>query len=937
MMNYYNKALEYESKKIYPKAIENYKDSLKLALKNLDKNHMYIGVIYNSLGMVHTETKDYELAIEEYNRALTIFKQLFGKDDAQIAIIYNNLAVVYGKKQNYKEAIHLYEESIKIEEESLSEDIIDTYYNLGLLYQKIREYSKALTYYQKALPFIQNKPTLMATYYGLIGSYYQEVEDNAKALSYYQKALKIREEVFGEESIESSESYNNLGSIYEALRDYSQALIYYKKALKINKKILDKNDLDIATIYNNIASVYNSLEEYNKAKKYILKTLEMKNSVLKPNDIDFAVTYTNVGFIYENLKNYKNASIYYNKALSIYQNVLGEESLEVAITYNNIASLHKSKKEYAISLKYLEKSKNIMDKILTKYDTRRALIYNNLGLLYEYTKNYSNAYYSNNLSFQIFLKNRNKNFQTLDSKQKEKYLKSFGNRIDNLLYSAILYTKEQNSSKETSLTQQNIFNHWLNYKGSIFEYQNILAMIEEKSKDKNTTKNIQNLRALTLQLAKLENIYINKREANYNEKREELEEKIHNIQITLSKETPQFKELLGLNNIDTKLIANTLKPYQLYIDFVRGEKSYYIFTLDYTNHITFQQIDDEDTKDIEANIQAFRANNHKISDAIDREKLTKKLNKKLKDESKQILSIIYKKLFKNHLLEQIKDKESLIISPDGVLNFLPFEALYSKDKYLIEKYTINYISSGRELIRQSRREKQKSSEKIVVFGSPDFWLKLPENNSSSLTKNIISQKNATIFDISFKTLDISKQEIETMKRYYPKLEIYQEKNATVKNLFKIKSPKILHISTHGFFLDNKNNPNPMLATGLAFAGANYANYKNDARGIATALKLSSLKLQHTELVILSACETGLGKIHQAEGVTGLSKAFIQAGAKHVIMSLWSVSSRETVTLMQHFYENIHKKDNYATALHKAKLQMINMHPYYWSAFIMSGI
>ena len=252
----------------------------------------------------------------------------------------------------------------------------------------------------------------------------------------------------------------------------------------------------------------------------------------------------------------------------------------------------------------------------------------------------------------------------------------------------------------------------------------------------------------------------------------------------------------------------------------------------------------------------------------------------------------------------------------------------------LAKHQISYISSGKEFLRQINNKKLKNSSKIIAFSSPNFWLK---PKLSSTIKGSITKENASIFDMTFNDLGESKKEIEVMKTYYPKLEIYEGNNSTIENLFKIKSPKILHISTHGFFLDNKANPNPMLASGLAFAGANYANLKDDARGIATALQLSGLKLQNTELVVLSACDTALGKVHNAEGVTGLSKAFIQAGAKQVLMSLWKVSVVETITLMQYFYANIHAGNNYATALRQAKLQMITMHPYYWSAFIMSGI
>jgi len=126
----------------------------------------------------------------------------------------------------------------------------------------------------------------------------------------------------------------------------------------------------------------------------------------------------------------------------------------------------------------------------------------------------------------------------------------------------------------------------------------------------------------------------------------------------------------------------------------------------------------------------------------------------------------------------------------------------------------------------------------------------------------------------------------------------------------------------------------MLKAGLVFTGA---NNKNSLRGIATALKLSALDLKDTELVVLSACESGLGEIQNSEGVMGLPKAFLVAGARNVIMSLWSVSTQQTAKLMEHFYVNLKQGQNYKTALRNAKLKMIEMHPYYWSSFIMHGI
>jgi CHAT domain-containing protein len=276
-------------------------------------------------------------------------------------------------------------------------------------------------------------------------------------------------------------------------------------------------------------------------------------------------------------------------------------------------------------------------------------------------------------------------------------------------------------------------------------------------------------------------------------------------------------------------------------------------------------------------------------------------------------------------------QNKLIISPDGLLNFLPFEALFDGNKYLVENYTVSYISSGREFMRQIKREKQAKLSRVIIFANPDFQLELTEDFSRG------TKIAETLFDIDPLVKLDAKEEIEVIKSHYKEVIVYQEENATVNNLFKINPPKILHISTHGILLNNKNILNPMKRSVLAFSGADNAKYQGDARGFATALKLSSLNLEGTELVVLSACDTGLGEIHQAEGVIGLPKAFIQAGAKKVIMSLWSVSDNQTALLMRYFYDSISSEKDYSMALREAKLKMITMHPYFWSVFIINGI
>ena len=139
---------------------------------------------------------------------------------------------------------------------------------------------------------------------------------------------------------------------------------------------------------------------------------------------------------------------------------------------------------------------------------------------------------------------------------------------------------------------------------------------------------------------------------------------------------------------------------------------------------------------------------------------------------------------------------------------------------------------------------------------------------------------------------------------------------------------------------NRRIKNPMLKSGIVLAGANQSIREYKDYGLVTALKLAGLDLHDTELVILSACETGHVDIKSTDGISGLTKAFFQAGASDVIMSFWSVADKETSDLMQSFYLNSKKNGNqYANALRKSKLELIDkkMHPYYWAGFVINGL
>jgi len=424
-------------------------------------------------------------------------------------------------------------------------------------------------------------------------------------------------------------------------------------------------------------------------------------------------------------------------------------------------------------------------------------------------------------------------------------------------------------------------------------------------------------------------------------------EKINKLTNEIASRASVLKEQQGLKNITYKDITSHFKENELYIDYAKAEGYYYLFTLDHKAHIEFIQIDSNSTKKIDSLIKAFRED---ISTILKSRKLTDKNLNSLTRNSKKKLSKLYDLLLKNPLGDTIKNKKSLIISPDGALRLLPFETLYDKEnkKYLIEEKEIRYIPSGKELVRlykYSKDKKSKVSKRTVIFANPNFNTKIasvskeemaitPNTNRSGIIKSL--------FRMRFSPLPGTEAEANEIKSILGgrKVKEYQKTKATESALMKVKEPKILHIATHGFFINDNTIPNPMLKSGIALAGANASVIRGKSDGVVTALKLSGLDLKGTDLVVLSACQTGVVDINSTDSVSGLSKAFIQAGAKDIVMSLWSVDDQATKELMGSFYREMKKSDNdYAKALKSAKLKMIEegKHPFYWGAFVVSGL
>ena len=994
----YDKGATAYHKGNYKSSIRYILESLTIREKILGKNHSLTATSYNNLGTLYETIGDYSKALSYYQKSLSVRKSIFGENHINTAKNYNNLGSLYQTLGKYKKAMDCHNKALDIRKKEYGDDHMETarsYGNIGFIHGRMGNYPESLKFYQKALNI--RKKVLGEAHLDTAESYsdlswaHKVMEDQNKAMLYAQKALSVREKILGKEHLDTAQSYSELGLLYEIKGNYLKAEKYYKKSLEIKEKILGKNHLITSDTYHRIGVFYHIIGKKTKALEYCKRALKIRKKILGKHNDTTAISYYRLGLIYQESKNYLEAAEYYSKALLIKEKILGvghastgviylnigllyqwfgdeanalkhfQKSLIIhkksygekhsltATSYSSLGNLYKDKKNYKKSMEYYKKALNIYTVIYDKEHAMSSSIYLLLSQLYQSQKNYYKSRHYAQLDFNIFIKKRDKIFIMLDSKQKENYLKENIYKIHQLLNTSTQYLsqikKEKNTQGSKTIINSSI-NAWLNYKGSIFDSENAISILYASTKDKKLKEKIDDLVSSKRDLAKSYQSLPKPKEKEIWKKNINItEEKISKLTNEISSKATSFQEQQGLKSINYKDITSHLKDNELYIDYAKAVGYYYLFSLDHKENITFIQIDKNNTKKIDSLTKAFRED---VNTILNDSNITDKKLQDLTVDSKTKLSKLYDLIIKKPLSKQLKTKNNLIISPDGALKLLPFETLYNKesDKYFIEEKEIRYIPSGKELVRLYKYSKDKVNKKqsAIIFANPNFNTKItsvskeqiaitPNTNRSGIIKSL--------FRMHFSPLPGTKKEAKAIKAALKKYTIseYQKEKASESNLMKVKEPKILHIATHGFFINDNTIPNPMLKSGIALAGANTSAIKGKSDGIVTALKLSGLDLKGTDLVVLSACETGVVDINSTDSVSGLSKAFIQAGAKDIVMSLWSVDDQATKELMTSFYQEMKRNKNYAKALKAAKLKMIKegRHPFYWGAFVVSGL
>ncbi len=898
--------LIYDSQGEYPKAEEYYLRALKMYEKKFGAEHFFVAAVLNNLGAVYRKMSLYVKAEAAYQRALTIDEKTLNPEDLRISAIVGNFAYLYYTKGEYSKAEPLFLRALAIEEKQLGADSMDAAVdrnNLALLYRVKGNYPQALQMLQLVLTiFEKNLPP--------------EHPDIGVILA-------------------------NLAAINTEFGDYEKAEELYKRVLQINKKTLAPEHPRIAVVLNNLATLYEKKGENEKVEPLYQRALEIREKALGAEHPQVADTLNNLGLFYTNVGDYEKAAPLFQRALEIYKKKFGSENSGVAGTNNNIGLLYLDKGEYEKAEPLFLQALTIFENINGKNHPLTARPLGNLAKLYAAKGDLAQALTFQEKYLAVRERNLELNLFTGSERQRITYLETLSRDMVSTISLNTRLMPQSDEAKKMAL--ELIFSR----KGRIFDAMSESISALRRRALPEDQKIFDRLSDMRTSLANLTLRGVgNEKPEIYQQKLKTLEEERENLEDKVSRQSAEFR--VSSQSISVDAIRAAIPENAALVEFVlyepinpkstSAEKSsnspqYVAYILRRQGKIQWKELGD--AKTIDAAINNFRQS---LRDPNRRD--VKQFARELDD---KVMS---------PLRPLAGDATQLLISPDSELNLIPFEALVDKQgKYLVENYSLTYLTGGRDLLRLQTARKSKSNPLLIanpLFDLPAATetaklMKSPPSGSNR--KSVIATRNLS--DTYFAPLGSTAQEARSIQTLFPGASVLSGAQATEIALKQAVAPEILHIATHGFFLEDRDNSkdakikieNPLLRSGLALAGANEHNKGSDD-GILTALEASGLNLWGTKLVVLAACDTGLGEVRNGEGVYGLRRAFLLAGTESLVMSLWSVSDAATRKLMINYYKNLKQGIGRGEAFRQVQLEMLKtperQHPFYWASFIQSG-
>ncbi len=865
-----------------------------------------LAIVLNTIGLVYSNTGEMRKAIEYLQQSLILRREVADKAGEARTLI--NLGTIYDDTGENRRAAEYYEQGLAnaIEQKDLRTQAV-ALNNLGFVWHNLGEYQKAFDYYQKALGVRRQADDRRgeATTLNNIGTILETVGDIQSAKEYIERALQIYQELGLKRN--EARSYNSLGAIYSQIDDEKKALEYYQKSLEINRSIANKNGQ--ANVLRNIALIKNGQENFDESLQLLQEALKLAEEIEDAEII--ADILTPLGQTFDAKKDLKQAEASFIRAIKIQRESELKEDLPETFYHYSQFLQRVGRQPQAIEnmrevIEIIEDSRNAF----TSQSSRTSFLAK------------SQKYYA--FYIQLLIDNHQK--EPTKGFDKLALTVSESARARSLLDSLGELRKDiRGQISPELLEEERILRQTINAK----ETQRLDAV-----RQKLTAKATEFEKEITVVLHQYQNLQTKIRQSN-----------------------PQFASLVNPEPLNLEEIQNqVLDEETVLLEYFLGEERSFLFFASKNNLEIFelpsQTLIDAQVRQTLENLKS-RAESVENETALQRTERLKKsdlnADKNLAETGKILLAPIADKIA----------KKRLVIVASGVLQYLPFAALKipnSKSlipnstvgmKYLIETNEIISLPSASmlPLLRQIPKGEKTNLNKLAILADPVFSeddVRFKALNKPPSTQNPspimrAAQIIAPSLRSGFSRLRFSRieadaiSELANSNQRFVALDFAANlKSANSENL---QNSQIVHFATHGIV----NSQFPELS-GIVLSLVDEKGNKQE--GFLRVHDVYNLRLR-ADLVVLSACETALGKEVKGEGIVGLTRGFMFAGVPTVAASLWRVEDQATADLMKRFYQRMMlEKMPPAAALRQAQISMLkeksSAQPFYWAGFTLQG-
>ena len=893
--------------------------------------------LHNCLGTLYNEQGHIDKALKHFYLGLEMSEKIYGENHPNIAIPLHNIAQINSTRGFLRQAEVQFERTLGILERNLEpEDLIIgmCFRNIAVLYERQGRLADAERLHRRTLEIRQkgyghNDPITANTILDL-ANLYAAMGRSSEAEENYLKAIEIWNNTVGPEDLYVARGSGFLGEFYLEQGRFQEAEESIRNALAINEAKLGAFHPNVGHNIRKMARLYSKQGQFAEAEQFLLRALEIQDSLPESSQLSTVYLFNSIGEFYLEYGRLQQAESYLTRSLSMLKNIYGGDHYPLSGCYKLLSRLSRTMGDSAKAIEYAHREAGIRSRVL--YD----------------------------------------DIATMSEKNALTYSQFSRKALDNMLSCYFDYQWQDTAIKKSVMNLIQ-FNKGL-VSDCIFTRQRSARL----NNNPETALLLDSLRSLKFELSNIFTSASGKNTETYKQHVDSLDKVIRQLEGRLSLACADLQkwkdyENFGIDKLLSLLPENgtIIDYYQFkYIDSSPDSAAFYYLALAASRNSDPAIIPLGPADEIDALIDTYRRHMMHIAS------LGGVTTDDDRSEYVRISRALYEKIWKplEHLAA---NTETIIISPEASLNTISFAGIIDqKGDYLIEKHTVNYLSSGRDLIRAE--EEYPAGKGLFAIGDPDYNATVtqrasayrpPDENTVTLaqleTANVRSACQE-LNNVRLSRLPESREEIETvadtwMKYYREPIEIRMGIEAS-EDFFKSEAPgsRVIHLATHGYYLqgmcfsNDRNNDyfresnyiveNPMLLSGLFLAGANVRPEISDRAGmedgILTACEVSALDLSGTELVALSACETGLGELMAGEGVFGLRRAFQMAGARTIISTLWMIPDQLAKEIFSQLYE---RHDNSpARKMRQIQLDKIsnlrkqgkNDHPYNWDGVVV---